>query len=158
MQCEIIDKFFITFDKILENDKLPKDYGLGVLLHNSELNFLYTINQNPDANVKDLSNILNITKGAVTQFGNKLENKGLILRYFKNGNKKEKFFKLTELGESISIKHISFRNDANRKVCSYLSTLSVHERETISKFLDKISMLPISRFECECGCYYTTTL
>ena len=153
MKCDIIDKFFITFNAILENDKLPINYTDGLVLYNSEINFIHTVFSNPDSNAKDLSQILNITKGAVTQFGNKLENKGIILRYLKPGNKKEKYFKLTELGEKLRLENIESHNKANSKICNYLSSLNIDDREVISNFLDKISTLPISRFECECGCY-----
>ena len=43
MKCDIIDKFFITFNAILENDKLPINYTDGLVLYNSEINFIHTV-------------------------------------------------------------------------------------------------------------------
>ncbi len=153
MQCGVIDKFFKTFNIILENDKLPTDYGDGEPLYNSEINFINAIYLNPNSNVKDLSNILNITKSAVTQYGNKLETKGILNRYLKEGNKKEKYFQLSKKGENIRLKHIQLHNKANTEICNYLLTLKENDRKVILDFLEKISNLPISKFDCGSNCF-----
>lgn len=152
MICKVVDKYFLTFDNLLDDDKSPKDYGSGHLLYRSEMNFIKAVNSHPDSNSKELSEALNITKGAVTQFGNKLEERDIITRYLKPGNKKEKYYKLTKKGIDIINSYIAYHEEANTKICEYLSTLDKYEKSIIMDFLNKMSSLEITRFECGSNC------
>lgn len=152
MLCKVVDQYFLTFDTLLDDDKSPKDYGSGHMLYKSEVNFIKAIYYNPDSNSKELSEILNITKGAVTQFSNKLEDRGIIIRYLKPGNKKEKYYKLTDVGNEIIINYKKYHEEANQKICDYLSSLDKEEKKIILNFLDTISNLEVSRFECTSSC------
>lgn len=156
MLCNIIDKYFLTLNSFLEDDKFPKDYGTGESLYSAEITFINAIYNNPESNAIELSKILNITRGAVTQYGNKLEEKNIIERYLKEGNKKEKYYRLTEEGNKIIDGYFKYHKDANDKICEYLSSLDHDEKKIILEFLDKMSELPITRFKCDCKICATT--
>ena len=152
MICNIVDKYFLTLSMIYEDEKSPKDYGTGHFLYGSEINFIIAVNNNPESNAMELSKILNITRGAVTQYGNKLEKRGIIYRYFKKGNKKEKYYSLSDIGQNIIQNYYDCHNEANRNICNYFSSLSIDEKEIIFSFLDRVAKYPISKFNCNSNC------
>lgn len=153
MQCAIIDKYFSSMGVLLENEKQPTDYGSGELLYSSEALFLRTVSSNPQVNAVELSKILNVTRGAITQLGNKLEQRKFIHRQLKDGSKKEKRHLLTTEGKAALNAYEIRHREANAQMCAYLSSLSEEEKAVILNFLEKLSSLPISHFTCtSAGC------
>jgi len=151
MQCNLVDRFFEVMNGISEEQKIPKDYGTGSLLYQSEMNLLETIDNHPDTNISELSKITNVTKGAVTQVSNKLVSKGLIESYTIKGNKKEKYLKLTDLGKKAREAHQESHRSANQKLCDYFRNLSTEEADIIYKFFDTMKeCAPICAFTCAC--------
>lgn len=150
MFCEVIEKYLIATSLLSSTEKRAKDYGVGDFLYHAEINLLEAIYRWPESNATQLSKILNVTRGAITQKGNKLEEKGLIERFYKGVNKKEKYYTLTEYGRNIRKNHEKYHDEANNEICKYLSGLSGGERTVIINFLEKIADLPISGFECRC--------
>lgn len=153
MQCDIIHGFLSAVDFMQQEDKRPKDYGTGEVLYYSEVKMLDTISRNPELNAVRLSKLMGITRGAVTQMSNKLEEKGYIVRYLQDGNKKAKYYRLTEAGKSIKRGHDNYHQVANQKICDYLKSLDEREIDIITGFLNKIKDLPISEFECSEQCH-----
>lgn len=152
MQCRMIHQYFTSMNTLMEEERKPRKYGTDHLLYHSEINLIDTIYRHPESNAITLSKIMGVTRGAVTQIGNQLEDKGFIVKYLKSGNKKEKYYRLTELGDEVRRGHAQYHKEANENICNYLSTLEEGDAALIMDFLDKISMLPISEFECNCGC------
>lgn len=148
MQCEIVGKYFSVMNQILDKRKSPMDYGSGRDLYHAELVFLEQVHLNPHSNAQQLSELLGVTRGAITQLGNKLEKKELVCRYTTAGNKKEKYYALTELGIEVCRRREAYHQDANLEMCSYLSSLRSQDRELILEFLEKLRYLPINDFEC----------
>lgn len=152
VKCSIIHNFFSVMDSISKDKKTPKDYGTNELLYRSEVNILKAIDKNPMANAVELSRIMKITRGAVAQLSTKLEKKGYIKRYLQEGNKKEKFYKLTDKGILAKEGYEKYYLEANETICDYLKMLSSEEVKVITNFLDKLTKLLISEFECESNC------
>ena len=151
MKCEIVRRFFGMMEKLGQEQKLPHDYGTGHMLYHSELAFLTSISEMPEMNVSDLSAKLNITKSAVTQTCNKLFEKGLIEKYTKGKNKKEKFFRLTETGKSVKEKHDEYHMDSNEKIKNYLCSLDADSKEVLLGFFDKVEeCTSLCVFACSC--------
>ena len=158
MQCEIINRYYNSMDSIIENEKIPRDYGTDMKLYNSEIDFINTIDAHPNQNATELAKLLNVTRGAISQLGNKLEEKGLVERTSSDSNKKEKYFGLTDLGKNIVIKHHEYHSEANDEICKYLSALKYDERIAIIEFLEMIAELPISKFKCKCETCYNNDI
>lgn len=152
MECSMIHKYFQTVETLLQADKVPKDYGTGDVLTRADLRFLQEVFRTPDSNAVALSRQLGITRGAVTQTGNRLEERGFLERYAQQGNKKERYYRLTPAGEAVRVAHKKYHDEANRQICQYLRTLSLKDKETISAFLDKLAELPVCEFECYYDC------
>lgn len=151
MHCKMVNKLFMMIKSFAECEKLPNDYGTGIKLYHGEINLLEIIYKNPEVTPVELSRMMGITRGAVTQLGNRLIEKGIIEKQCLEGNKKSKRYAMTALGVKVHKSYRAYHEQANREVCEYLSTLDKHETKTISQFLDKISTLHISEFECGCN-------
>lgn len=153
MQCEIIQKLFRAIDSCVENEKIPRDYGTGELLSQGEIQFINVVFRHPGYNTKALAKHLRLTLGAITQWGNKLEEKGLVERFRKDGNKKEIYYRLTAKGEVARKGHLAYHEDANQKMCAYLSSHTSEEQKIIISFIEKVEELPISDYHCTENCY-----
>ena len=154
MHCDVIHNFLSTIAALKREERLPKDYGTGDVLYDSEIRMLDMVSRYPDANAIQLAKQLGVTRGAVTQMSNKLEERGYLLRFLQPENRKAKFYKLTGLGQAIKKGHDRYHEDANRQICNYLKALKKTEVQIIMEFLERIRQLPISEFECneECHC------
>lgn len=154
MQCKIINKLFHIMNSAIETERTPKDYGTGHLIYHSEINLLNAISQYPHLNAIDLADKMGVTRAAITQMAKRLEERGFIIRYAKAGNKKEKFFQLTEVAQAIKAGHDSYHQEANVQICAYLKTLEEQEILIIMDFLNQLTNLPISEFECISNCFH----
>lgn len=151
MNCRLTNKFFQIVSVINDNQKTARDYGIGHLLFGAEIKLIETIHQYPEINACELSEKLAITKGALTQLSDKLIRKGLAESYAKSGNRKEKYYKLTALGEKTRLVHQEHHAEANKALCRYFCSLSTEESRAIYEFLDKIlELMPICEFSCDC--------
>ena len=152
MQCEIVKNFFELLSSITAQQKLPVEYVEGQPLYHAEMELLQQIYENPDANVSDLSRLSAVTKSAVTQTSAKLLSKGLIEKYSAEGNKKEKYFRLTDEGENMRLARIRYYSEAADEMKSYLCSLQGNDKLTIMNFMNKMKKcLPVCAFPCQCG-------
>ncbi|EFK05222.1 transcriptional regulator, MarR family [delta proteobacterium NaphS2] len=78
---ELREAFIRIVAKYRILEKRPQDYGIGEVLHPSEIHTIEMIGKNPGINVTGLAGRLGVTKGAVSQLIKKLENKGLVSKY-----------------------------------------------------------------------------
>jgi len=152
MNCRIAEQFFEVMNLLKDDQKQIRDYGMGIKINHIEASFLDVIYRLPDANVSIIARNLGITKGAVTQAYVKLMEKGLIDSFMRAGNKKEKYFRLTETGETIRQKHEQYHEEANKNLCRYFSSLSDEEAVTIMDFFDRLKeCVPFCEFTCKQG-------
>lgn len=154
MECVMINKCFLALKAVASNEKEPKDYGCHEPLYHGEISFLESVFANPGFSCAQLAKALGVTKGAISQWGNKLEEKGLLERHYKQGSKKEKHYILTCLGHQVREEHRRYHQRANREMCHYLQALTDEERAAIAGFLDKLATLPISEYECTSPCLF----
>lgn len=84
----------------------------------------------------DIANFLKITRGGATKITKRLINEGYIQDYKLPENKKEKYFKLTNMGNDIFNKHKLIHEESIRKNSTIFSKLSKEEKITVFKFLD----------------------
>lgn len=148
MQCEISKRFFDMLGEIAAEQKQPLNCG-GQLLHRSEINLLQLIESCPDSNVSALSEKSGVTKSAVTQISVKLCEKGLIETYKNPHNKKEKYFRLTNMGKNAKKQYEELNKNASMKMRGYLCALSTEEKKTIMEFIQKAKeYMPLCSFNC----------
>lgn len=151
MYCKVTEQIYGIARLLEEDRKKPKDYGNGVLLYHSEMQFLDTIARYPDENVSGLSDRLGITKGAITQTVEKLKQKDLIITITRKDNKKEKYFSLTDKGQATLEEHRYHHQQSNENICKFISTLDTKEADAVFRFLEQMKQsVPFTEFRCNC--------
>ncbi len=126
---KIIKKMNAIQYRINMNDKKPKRFGTNQQLYQSEIHFIDAIGISEEINASQLSSKLDITNGAVTQVAQKLIQKNLVEKYKKETNKKEVYFKLTEMGRVAYENHKAFHKELEDKIFEYLKGLSQEQIE-----------------------------
>lgn len=133
---EILGKIINLTNVMNKMSKTPRDYGVGFMLYPSEIHTIEAIAAHEQINANVLSKVLGITNGAITQMTNKLIKKGLVEKYKMDNNKKEVYFKLTELGKLADQGHDSFHEQTYKNIINYLDTLKPNQRDALVGFLD----------------------
>lgn len=105
----------------------------------SEVHCLAAINTIVDANVTDLATHLHMTCGAVSKITKKLTSKKLIESFQKPGNKKEKYFRLTEQGKQVDAQHTKAHAAWLKRDTKFLETISSGDKAVIKNFLEKFN-------------------
>ena len=121
-------------NKMIDNEKKPRQYGLKQLLYPSEIHMLMMIGQNPEAGVTGLAEKAGITKGAVSQTVKKLENKGLIKKQTDPADSKRIVLELTNKGRVAYYAHEQYHEETDRDLFRYLNSLSDKKLKVIEEF------------------------
>jgi DNA-binding MarR family transcriptional regulator len=124
-----IEKMNAIQYRINMNDKKPKSFGTNQELYQSEIHFIDAIGIGEEVNASQLSSKLGITNGVVTQVAQKLIKKKLVEKFKKETNKKEVYFKLTEMGRVAYENHKAFHKELEDKILEYLKGLSQEQIE-----------------------------
>lgn len=125
---EIVELFEL-FNKVNFQDMYN---GLNI----NEVHSIDFIGNNSNPKLTDIANFLNITRGGATKITKRLINEGYIQDYKLYENKKEKYFKLTTIGNDIFNKHKLIHEESIRKDSRIFSELSKEEKIIAFKFLD----------------------
>jgi len=106
----LIDLFLKILHLYSIINRKPKDYGTGDLLYFTELHTIAVVAKNKEINMTQLSEIMGVTKGAISQTIRKLVNKSLIIKSNIN-NRKEVNLRLSEKGMIVFLSQESFQKE-----------------------------------------------
>lgn len=141
-----MDNFSIILDEMIgrmffissELEKKPKDYGkCGIPLHMSDIHMIETIQKNQNANTTEIARIMNTTKSTVSKITKRLEKKGMIKKYKFLDNKKEIYFKLTDLGLQAFNGHYKYHASRTQSFDKEFNSYTEEEKKLIVNFLKK---------------------
>jgi DNA-binding MarR family transcriptional regulator len=132
----LVEKIYKITNIVNQEMKVARDYGVGFPLYHSEVQMLDVIDNHEGANASELAKTLGVTCGAIGQVTKKLMNKGLIESYQLSDNKKEVYFRLTDLGRKASIGHQKHHEKLNAGVYDYICKLEESELQKFSELLD----------------------
>lgn len=112
----------------------PREYYPGETMYMREVHVVMEIGEGGLDNVGELSERLGITKGAVSQYLKKLEEKGFVCR-IQDGNDKRQFsVELTQKGRELYKIHNEFDKEQYGKVCPLFSEFTAEELSLILRF------------------------
>jgi DNA-binding MarR family transcriptional regulator len=139
MDIQLWEKLIRLLNKINQTNKVPRDFGSGNILYQSEIHTIESIANHENVNASELSKILGITNGALNQVTSKLKKKGLIESYKAKNNNKEVYYRLTEKGKNADEGHRKYHEEVNQKLTAYLNDLEPDQVKTINAFLDYLT-------------------
>ncbi len=135
---EIFEKVIRLMNKINQSNKMPRDYGTGHILYHSEIHTIEAIKSHENINASELSSILGITNGALTQVISKLKKKGLVDQYNAINNKKDVYYRLTDNGEIANSGHDKYHNESYKNLNQYIESLEDDKIEIVNTFLEML--------------------
>jgi DNA-binding MarR family transcriptional regulator len=97
---ELVDLFLDILHKFSLIEKKPWDAGTGSRIYLAEIQTVAMIGDHPDINMTQLSGLMGVTRGAVSQMVRKLVAKKLVTRT-SSRNQKEINLGLTEYGDKV---------------------------------------------------------
>lgn len=126
-----MNTYIRIINKHIANQKIPKDYGIGILLYPSEIHTVSVIGLHTDINCVELSKLMGVTRGAITQIINRLENKKIIKKYKKENNKKEIYVRLDKLGLKAYDAQKNIRNELYENLYKIVENASQNQIDFI---------------------------
>jgi DNA-binding MarR family transcriptional regulator len=136
---ELIEKMYKMLNMVQGEMKTARDYGVGFKIHHSEVHLLETIFNHEGANASELSKILGLTNGAVSQVAKKLLDKAMIENYQIPNNKKEVHFYLTNSGLKALEGHKEHHARINAAFFDFVENYATErDIQAIVKFMDAI--------------------
>jgi DNA-binding MarR family transcriptional regulator len=125
-------------NKMDANEKCPRDFGSGDLLHCSEIHTMMVIGKRPDINITDLAAALGITKSAISQMISRLEGKNLVEKRRNPDNDKEILLRLTPRGRIAYLGHEQYHAKIYARMQEKLGDMTPEQFGFIATFLGAI--------------------
>jgi DNA-binding MarR family transcriptional regulator len=120
---------------LMELDKKTRYYGTDVPIFHSEIHVIKAIAEHPGIHVGGLADILEVTKGAVSEIIKKLERKALIIKEVDELNLSRYSLSLSEKGEKAHKIHMHYHAILNGVVENELQNATESELNFLSSFL-----------------------
>ena len=133
----LIDQFLKILHLYSVIGRKPKDYGTGDLLYFTELHTITMVAGNNEVNMTKLSEMMGVTRGAISQTINKLVNKGLIVKTNLT-NRKEVNLKLSEKGWIVVKAQESFQKEIFTFAEGLYERARPEDRETVGRLFSAI--------------------
>jgi DNA-binding MarR family transcriptional regulator len=127
-----------VINKMNANEKCPRDFGSGDLLHCSEIHTIMAIGKNPDINLTTLSRLLGISKSAISQMIGKLSRKNLVEKHRDPDNDKEVLVRLSPRGTIAYFGHEQHHAKTFARMQRQLGDLTGEQYALILRFLSAI--------------------
>lgn len=122
-------------------ESIPADYGVGVLLHPSEIHLIQAIGDNAGSNLSTIATILGITRGAASQKVTQLAHRGFIRKTRRESNEKEVFLDLTDAGRRAYEHHEEKHSDVYRRIIEHCGAVTQPEIDGIRRFLSSMELV-----------------
>jgi DNA-binding MarR family transcriptional regulator len=122
--------------KFNEIDKKTRYYGTDMPLFSSEINMIRVIKENEGVSVTGIAEKLGVTKGAVSQIINKLNNKGLIRKETDLYNQSKLKITLTPKGEIAEINHEKVHSKIDELIENILENTTEENKVFLKEFLN----------------------
>lgn len=142
----LLEAFMRMVNQLNASNKMISDYGTGIDLYPSEIHTIEAIGMNEGINVTELSNLLGVTKGAVSQIIRKLEKKDLIKRFKSDDNNQQVLLRLTRKGRTAFKGHAQLHLKQYTALKNKIDTMTQERRDFL---LDTFNTIEKSIAEIE---------
>lgn len=127
--------FLRIVTKLTEIDKKTRYYGTDQPLFEAEIHMIKSIKENEGIHVTGLSNLLGVTKGAVSQIIMKLERKGMIVKDTDPRNLSRLILRLTPKGETAYKGHKKLHQEFDGLFYAALENATEDNKKFLKEFL-----------------------
>jgi DNA-binding MarR family transcriptional regulator len=137
---DIVNEIILSLRKIQEKNEISVP-TVKNKLNFSQIHCIAAIEYIEDANITKLAQELSMTTGAITKMCRKLLNEGYVSKYQKEGNNKEVYYNLTELGMNVCEIHKKIHDKSYNKKKSIIEKYNDEEKAIILRFLDDMNLI-----------------
>ncbi|MDH3891689.1 MAG: MarR family transcriptional regulator [candidate division Zixibacteria bacterium] len=135
---EIAEQLLRVLNKYVENQKKPRRYGLRRLLFPAEVHTIVLIGRYPEAGVTELAERAGVTKGAISQMLQQLEDKKLIRKSKHPESGSRVLLELTNKGKIAYYSHEQMHEDLDRELFDFLDGLTASKLKLLGSFLSHL--------------------
>ena len=129
------NRFVLAFEQLKKNQhKNSVDKSITL----NEVHLIVVIGKNQPLNLVKLSELLEVSRSAVTQSVRRLFQKNLVVFDFAPNNEKNKYLRLSEKGIEVFKVHKDQQEYIERSIFSVLNNYSERELQTVVKLMDDI--------------------
>ncbi|EGD38048.1 MarR family winged helix-turn-helix transcriptional regulator [Streptococcus sanguinis] len=129
------NRFVLAFEQLKKNQhKNSVDKSITL----NEVHLIVVIGKNQPLNLVKLSELLEVSRSAVTQSVRRLFQKNLVVFDFAPNNEKNKYLRLSEKGIEVFKIHKDQQEYIERSIFSVLNNYSERELQTAVKLMDDI--------------------
>ena len=129
------NRFFLAFDQLKKNQP---NSGVDKSITLNEVQLIVVIGENQPLNLVKLSELLEVSRSAITQSVRRLIQKNLVVFDFDPNNGKNKYLRLSEKGIEIFKIHKEQQEYIEKSIFSVLNNYSEVELKTVVKLMDDI--------------------
>lgn len=127
--------------KYSQRESCKRDYGVDVLLTQTEVHLIAVIGEQPGIGVKALAGVKGVTTGAASQMVRKLVEKGLVQKQISTESEAKVELTLTEKGQKCFAEHQKYHAKTNGKWNQLLDKLDDKSYETLTQILAEAEKL-----------------
>ncbi len=124
-------------EKISNTTKTYKSFGTDVNIYRSEIHIIQLIGDRRGVYISEISRLVGVTKGTVSQIVRRLENKGLVEKRTDESNNTRQIATLTEKGMTAYQAHVEYHQHKHKEMENFLASLSAENKTILEGFLDK---------------------
>lgn len=135
----IIEKYMLLVEKISNTTNTFKSFDTDVNIYRSEIHVIQIIGDRKALHISELSRLLGITKGTVSQIVKRIENKGLVKKQVDENNNTRQLVRLTEKGIAAYNAHVAYHRQNHNEMENFLDTLSTEQKTAVEEFLSRAS-------------------
>lgn len=129
------NRFILAFDQLKKNQHKS---GVDKSITLNEVHLIVVIGENQPLNLVKLSELLEVSRSAITQSVRRLIQKNLVVFDFALNNGKNKYLRLSEKGIEIFKIHKEQQAYIEKSIFSVLNNYSEVELKTVVKLMDDI--------------------
>lgn len=129
------NRFILAFEQLKKNQHKS---GVDKSITLNEVHLIVVIGENQPLNLVKLSELLEVSRSAITQSVRRLIQKNLVYFDFKLNNGKNKYLRLSEKGIEVFKIHKEQQAYIEKSIFSVLNNYSEVELQTVVKLMDDI--------------------
>lgn len=133
--------------KYVRNEDIKRSYGTESLLTRKEIHTIEYIGENPGINLKSLSEMLGVTKGAASQMVSRLVEKGYVHRKESLSSGAEISLYLTNKGQTAFKGHKEYHHEIGKVWRELLDNMSENAIDEMRKFLHSFEIMLDNEYE-----------
>ena len=127
----------LLVEKISNTTKAYKSFGTDVNIYRTEIHIIQLIGDRGEVYISELSRIIGVTKGTVSQIVKRLEGKGLVKKFVDASNNTRQLVNLTEKGVTAYEAHVAYHRRKHEEMTDFLNGLRKEDRAILEGFLTK---------------------